>query len=193
MALLPGVGAAQIVGDVELTPFFASYYALGQLKDDAAGREKQTAAPALGANLTVRITGPYYVEGSVAYSTSGTVPYSGSANQALPGHLAFANVRLIYRGGFNPGMSNMHFFAGGGIVNRGGEAWSFDGASSLTNAAGVAGLGVRTQVGLKLSFDLAAEVHVYKADPDSDRDYYSPRWQQDVLVRIGIPIILRRP
>ena len=119
----------------ELAPFFGSYYAVSNLKDDAEGREKQQAAPAIGASLAMRISDPLAIEASAAYASSGTVPFEGTNNRALSGHILLGTARLVVR----PRRSNLSLMAGVGVINRGGEAWDFPGLDELTSVAGLLG------------------------------------------------------
>ena len=77
-------------------------------------------------------------------------------------------------------------------MRRGGEAWNFDNLTSLTDIAGVGGLGVRAGVTPSVEIDVRAQVQIYQFDPDDVQtgDLYEGKLQQDIIVTIGIPIAI---
>jgi hypothetical protein len=176
-------------GQVEFTPFFASYYGVTNTTDDFAGtglKERQVAAPAAGARLTLWIGPSFGVEGAGAIAFSGTRFTSddpdANAGVSLPGTLITGSGRLLYR----PARTNLHFLIGGGVVSRGGDSWQgFDGK---TDVAGVAGFGVRAAITPKVALNVNVEGYIYSMNPTSTSVDYDSKVQADLYVIIGVPI-----
>ena len=186
-AAAPAVARAQ---GVEVTPYFASYYPLANIGRSDEFEEKQTSAAGLGARVTVPVAGAVTAEGSVSYVWSGTTitskDGSGGSPGLLKGNIIYANGRVR----FTPRRSNLYFLGGAGIVKRGGPTWS-GGNKTLTSAAGVIGAGVRAHVTPAFALDVGAEVNLYNANMDKGgTTSYTNKFQQDVLITIGVPIRL---
>ena len=189
-AALPTSAAAQF----EFTPFFASYYALTNVDDDAGGgaKEKQTAAPAVGLRLTYWLGSSIGIEAAGSFAPSGTRFPSdaiGGGGPSLSGTLITASGRFLYR----PARTNLHLFLGGGMVTRGGDTWDPDlfpqvGLTKLTNITGVAGFGVRAAITPKFALNVSVETHVYSFNPDGNNTAYDSSIQADIYVAIGVPI-----
>lgn len=202
--LAAGLGGASASSasaqQVEVTPFFTSYYAVAKLADVTGENgsklsERQANAPGIGARIGYALPGPLTLEGSVAYVWSGTRvdvddqsgdPDAFNGSIGLAGNLLYASGRLR----FTPRRSNLYLLAGGGVVKRGGKTWDLDGEKQLTSPLGVVGAGVRAQVTPTFALDVSAEVNLYNTDPDRDGDIYKGKFQQDVLITVGVPLRL---
>ncbi|HKG92423.1 MAG TPA: outer membrane beta-barrel protein [Gemmatimonadaceae bacterium] len=203
-ALVAGLSAsssrAAAQQQVEVTPFFTSYYAIAKLTEFTGDNgstisERQANAPGLGARISYALPGPLALEGSVAYVWSGTRvdvedrsgdPDAFNNSIGISGNLLYASGRLR----FTPRRSNLYLLAGGGIVKRGGKTWDLQGEKQLTSPMGVLGAGIRAQVTPSFGLDVSAEVNLYNTDPDKSGEDYKGKFQQDVLITIGMPIRL---
>ncbi len=194
MLVAPATTHAQ--GKLELTPYFASYYALGTLTDDKAGdgtntKFQQLNAPTYGGRLTYWVSHSLGLEASAGFTTSGVRAFSedpsfGGLSFSSPGNILSANGRVLFR----PARTNLHFVVGAGIVRRGGDAWK--GGEELTKPAGILGVGVRAAVTPRFALNVTVEVSLYSFDPDASQPENASKFQSDVLVSIGVPIALRR-
>ncbi len=175
---------------LDLIPFIGSYYATSPLGLQAANsEERHENQAAIGAALFVRLSQTLGIEGSFAYTPSGTNITSdidSVANRGFSGNIIFADARVRF---WFP-RTNLYALAGAGIVSRGGEAWDFPNTTELTNVAGVAGFGVQAEVSPKVRVDLKIEVHVYSVDPDGDGTTYESKTVADILATVGVPIKL---
>jgi hypothetical protein len=197
-ASLASAAAASAQADVEVIPYFATYYAVSSLGFvNAPGEDiafKQGSTPMGGVRIRVRVANAVSLEGSAAYGNSPLVglfddptddPDLGETGVAFSGNLLIANGRLLYR----PRRSNLYLMAGAGMVRRGGNAWDkFVEATEKTAIAGLLGFGVRAAITPRLSFDVGLEAHLYSVDPDGDEELFEAKFQQDLLVTVGIPI-----
>jgi hypothetical protein len=189
-AALPESAAAQF----EFTPFFASYYAVTNVDDDAGGgsKEKQTPAPAVGARFTFWLGSSLGIEAAGSFAFSGTrfiaeSPTSGTPSLSLSGTIMSGSGRLLFR----PSRTNLHLFIGGGVVTRGGDTWDtnlFPTLTETTDIMGVAGFGVRAAVTPKFALNVSVESHLYSFNPDGDGVAYDSSIQADIYVAIGVPI-----
>jgi hypothetical protein len=206
-AILAGLGltvpsTAPAQAKFELTPFFASYYALLTMTDDANGdgsnvKIQQTAAPSVGGRLTYWISNTIGVEASGSYSRSGIRAFVndtstlGGLSFSLKGTMTAASARLLYR----PARTNLHFIVGGGIMHRGGDFWksSHDNFGvKVTSPTGVLGMGVRAAVTPQFALNVSVEANLYSLDLDGSDPTNGSKLQSDVLVAIGVPITLSR-
>lgn len=196
-AMIPRVAIAQAT--VELTPMFASYYALTEVHDDVTGdgsvKEKQTNSPSIGARLGVWLNSSLGLEAAGAWTPSGTRFFTtestgGIGAISLSGTIVTASGRLLYR----PARTNLFLIVGGGIVSRGGDTWDEQVTglplTELTDFAGVAGFGVRASVTPKFALMVSVESYLYSFDPDGSGDIYPTKFQSDLYVSIGVPIRL---
>lgn len=189
---IPGLAHAQ--ADLEVIPYFATYYALSSLgfNQDPGDQEisvKQGSTPMAGARVRVTITDLFSIEGSVAYGNSPITglsedPDLGEIGFALSGNILIANGRLIYR----LPRSNLYLLGGGGIVQRGGDFWDLVEDPQKTSFGGVIGAGVRAAVTPRFALDVALEANLYSTDPDGEGTDFDSKFQQDFLVVIGVPI-----
>jgi hypothetical protein len=188
-AALPRPAAAQF----EITPFFASYYAVTKLDDAVAGNsnvsEKQFAAPGFGARLTFWLGSSIGIEGAGSFAFSGTrFVSSGTAGPAVGASLSGTIISGTGRFLWRPPRTNFHLLLGGGIVSRGGDTWDFAFIEKKTNVTGVVGFGVRAAITPKLALNVTVESNIYQADPDGDGNEYDGKMQADIYVAIGVPI-----
>ncbi len=195
----PGTARAQ--AKFELTPFFASFYALTTVTDDANGdgtglKLQQTNAPTYGARLTYWLSRTMGIEFGGAYSKSGIRAFSndtstGGVSFAVTGNMVSANARFLYR----PERTNLHFIIGGGIVHRGGTFWKdahTNSGTKVTTPAAVLGAGVRASVTPKFALNVSLESNLYSFDPDGPATANKSKFQADLLLSIGVPITLSR-
>ncbi len=188
---MPTLASAQ--ANVEVIPYFATYYALTSLGyNNAPGEDvdvKQGSAPMAGARIRARITDIFSVEGSVAFGNSPITglsedPDVGEVGFALSGNILIANGRVVYR----LPRSNLYLLGGAGIVQRGGDFWDLAEDPQKTSIGGVLGAGVRAAVTPRFALDVALEANLYSVDPDGDETTFDSKFQQDFLIVIGIPI-----
>ena len=196
LAMLASVGAptlARAQANVEVIPYFATYYALSALGfNNAPGEDvdvKQGSAPMGGVRIRARITDVFSVEGSVAFGNSPITglaedPDVGEVGFALAGNLLIANGRVVY----SLPRSNLYLLGGAGIVQRGGDFWDLSEDPQKTSIGGVLGAGVRAAVTPRFALDVALEANLYSIDPDGDETAFDSKFQQDFLIVIGIPI-----
>lgn len=204
IALQPAPVAAQ--AKLELTPFFASYYGVQNVTDDADNdgsgvQVKQIPAPGVGGRLTFWISPTLGVEAAGTYAWSDVRLFFDDPVQpvgfSLGGSIVLASGRVLYR----PPRSNFHVLAGVGLVSRSGDFWKFyeeqitgQPIDKLSTVAGVLGFGARAAVTPKIALNVTAEGYLYGLNPESGGN---PIWdktntQIDVLVSIGIPIALMK-
>ncbi|MGH7676212.1 MAG: outer membrane beta-barrel protein [Gemmatimonadales bacterium] len=192
----PAVVAAQ--AKLELTPFFTSYYPLTTLTDDFASSFfgpgvslKQQSAAGLGARLTYWVSPTLAIEAAGSHIWSTPRIFSADTinlGSTLSGRIVTASVRALYR----PARTNLFLMGGVGMVNRGGEIW--EDIDQPTAFGGVLGFGVRASVTPKLALYVSAEAYLYSTDPDGSDfdDFPESKFQQDIVVSIGVPIALMR-
>lgn len=188
---LPGAARAQV--KLEVTPWFASYYATNYtaFKSDDEN-ERQEAGPGIGLGVNYHFTRIVGVQFQATWVRSGIVPRQPQSAGTLtiltplPGSLTFATARATVQ----PRRSN-YFLAGGvGVVRRAGKAWRVTGLNELTNVLATAGFGIRARITPEREFAIGVDLAVYRSNPDGGAPYYQPRIQRDVLVTIGIPFAL---
>lgn len=196
----PGTARAQ--AKIELTPFFASYYALLTMSNDANGdgsnvKIQQTTAPTYGGRLTYWVSPTIGIEASGAYSKTGIRAFandtstSGGFSFSVAGNIVTANARLLYR----PARTNLHFIIGGGIVHRGGTFWknsATNDTTKVTTPAAILGAGVRASVTPKFALNVSLEANIYSFDPDGKATANKSKLNADVLLAIGVPITLSK-
>jgi hypothetical protein len=197
--LTPGTARAQ--AKFELTPFFASFYALTTMTDDANGdgsglKLQQTSAPTYGGRLTYWLSRTMGIEFGGGYTKSGIRAFSndtstGGVSFSVTGNIVSANARFLYR----PERTNLHFIIGGGIVHRGGTFWKdahTNSGTKVTTPAAVLGAGVRASVTPKFALNVSLEANLYSFDPDGPATENKSKLQSDVLLSIGVPITLSK-
>jgi hypothetical protein len=179
-------------------PFFASYYALGaygtdidEFGDGELWSERMSNSPAIGVRLSVALSRAIAVEGQVAFNISGrqAVSDTGFVGFYLKGNEILASGRLTY----HPSRSNFRLIGGVGYMKRGGDAWdeaNFSPGATFDKSiiGGVVGFGARANVTPRFSLDLDVEGFLYSSDADEGGTTFTAKFQQDILVSIGIPI-----
>jgi hypothetical protein len=178
---------------LEVTPYFASYYATNHTTYRSADEnERQGAGPGIGLLAAYHFNPIVGVQASATHVWSGIVPRqpqaAGTINllTSLPGALTFAAARVTLR----PRRSNYYVAVGPGIVKRSGEAWKIPGYE-LTNYTGSAAFGIRARITPEWEFHIGLDANLYMFDPDGSDPtigaYYQKRLQRDVMVTIGVP------
>jgi hypothetical protein len=189
--LAPATLLAQV--KVELTPYFASYYATNYTTHKADDEnERQEAGPGIGLMAAYHFNRILGVQVAGTYVKSGIVPRqpqtTGVINilTALPGSLTFMSARATLR----PRRSNYYVALGPMHMKRSGDAWKIPGYD-LSDVGVSAAFGIRARITPSLEFHIGVDGNFYKTDPDgSDATtgaYYQNRLQRDVLVTIGMP------
>jgi len=202
LALVLPHGTVEAQARTQITPFFASFYAVSPYAKDidefGSGvlfNERLSNAPTVGVRLSVALTPKFGIEGQVAYNTSGrqaSPADSGLAGFYLKGNVLTASGRITY----HPRRSNFRGIVGVGYEKRGGDAWDeknftgFTGKFDKSIIGGVVGFGARANITPKFSLDLDVEAFLYSSDADTDSSLFTSRFQQDITVAIGIPIKL---
>jgi len=199
--LLPALAPAAR-GQVEITPFVGSFYALTSVSEqqdvplpDFAGAppgsivREQEDAPVLGARVSFPLTGTIRAEGELGFAFSyGRLAELPRANPDAgltarsKGHMYLASARAVFR----PRRQNFYGLAGLGLVGRGGKFWET--ADPGTKVAGVLGFGVRAAVSPAFSLNFSAEAYLYSFGYESQGVSTGSKFQQDIIVAIGIPI-----
>jgi len=183
----------------EFTPFFTSYYPLAKIDFQGSTSDifaKQNSSPGVGARLT------FWFSNSVGFEAAGSLLFSGPSIY-LPTDIGPASVdqtgrvitgtgRLVVR----PARTNLFLVVGGGIVTRGGDAWSGSDVKK-TDPAGVLGIGARANVTPQFALNVLIEGTFYALDPDGTPtnpadDFFKSSLQSDITVSVGIPIGLGR-
>lgn len=195
----PGTARAQ--AKFELTPFFASYYALLTMSNDANGdgsnvKIQQTAASTWGGRLTYWVSPTIGIEGAGAYTKSGLRAFAndtstGGFSFSVAGNIVTASARMLYR----PARTNLHFIIGGGIAHRGGTFWKNEhdqDTTKLTSPMAILGAGVRASVTPKFALNVSLEANLYSFDPDGNATAMKSKLNADVLLSIGVPITLSK-
>lgn len=194
--LLPSSIGAQ--AQTQIVPFFASYYALGAYGSDidefGTGElfsERMSNAPAIGVRLSVALSRAIAIEGQVAFNNSGRQATSdtGSFGFYLKGKEVLASGRVTY----HPPRSNFRLIGGVGYMKRGGDGWdeaNFPTGTTFDKSiiGGVIGFGARANVTPRFSLDLDVEGFLYSSDADEGGTTFTAKFQQDILVSIGVPI-----
>lgn len=178
---------------LEVTPYFASYYAANYTAHASSDQnERQEAGPGLGINAAYHFTRLLGVQGSVTYVWSGIIPKQPTSASTisilnpLPGALTFASARLTVQ----PRRSNYYLAVGPGFVRRSGKAWDDPAWVKLTNITMVAAFGIRAHITPEWEFNIGVDGQFYMSDPDGPGTYYQRRMQRDVLLTIGVPFAL---
>jgi hypothetical protein len=184
----------------QITPFFASFYSLSPYGPDidefGTGElfnERLSNSPTVGVRLSVAATRTIGIEGQVAFNWSGrqaSPADTGFAGFYLKGNLLMASGRLTY----HPRRSNFRGIFGVGFQHRGGDAWDekkftgFTGKFDKSIIGGVLGFGARANVTPRFSLDIDVEAFLYSSDADTKSTLFKSKFQQDILVSIGVPI-----
>jgi hypothetical protein len=178
----------------ELTPFFTSFYPLGEIDFTGSSDEvyaKQKSSPGVGARLTFWLSNTLGIEAAGAYLwSSPTVfietPEYGAVSADISGTIINGTGRLVFR----PARTNLFLIGGAGMVIRGGDAWESEDKTSAF--AGVVGFGARANVTSKFAMNVVVEGTFYSLDADGSDDdggtFWQPSMQSDIMVTIGIPI-----
>jgi hypothetical protein len=178
----------------ELTPFFTSYYPLGEIDFAGSSDEvfaKQRSSPGVGGRLTFWLSNTMGLEAAGAYLWSSPTifietPEYGAVSADISGTMVNATGRLVFR----PARTNLFLIAGGGAVIRAGDAWESE--EKTTSIAGVAGFGARANITSKFAMNIVVEGTFYSLDADGSDDdggtFWQPSFQSDIMVSIGIPI-----
>jgi hypothetical protein len=195
----PGTARAQ--AKFELTPFFASYYALLTMSNDANGdgsnvKIQQTAASTWGGRLTYWVSPTIGIEAAGSYSKSGLRAFANDTSTSgfsfsVGGNIVTGSARMLYR----PARTNLHFIIGGGVVHRGGTFWKNEhdqDTTKLTSPAAILGAGVRASVTPKFALNVSLEANLYSFDPDGTATAMKSKFNADVLLSIGVPITLSK-
>ena len=179
---------------VELTPFFTSYYPLGEIDFTGSSDDvyaKQKSSPGVGGRLTFWLSNTLGIEAAGAYLWSSptvfiNTPEYGPVSADITGTIINTTGRLVFR----PARTNLFLLGGAGMVIRGGDAW--DGADKASNFAGVVGFGARANVTPKFAMNIVVEGTFYSLDADGSDEsggvFWQPSFQSDIMVTIGIPI-----
>jgi hypothetical protein len=188
--LAPALLVAQV--KVELTPYFASYYATNYTTHRADDEnERQEAGPGIGLMAAYHFNRIIGVQVAGTYVKSGIVPRqpqtTGTINilTSLPGSLTFLSARTTLR----PRRSNYYIALGPMYMKRSGEAWEIPGYD-LNDVGVSAAFGIRARITPQLEFHIGVDGSFYKSDPDgagTSGAYYQNRLQRDVMVTIGMP------
>jgi hypothetical protein len=189
--LAPALLAAQV--KVEVTPYFASYYATNHTTYKSADEnERQEAGPGLGLMAAYHFNRIIGVQAAATYVKSGIVPRQpqsvGTINilTALPGSLLFTSARATFR----PRRSNYYVALGPTYLKRSGDAWKIPGYD-LSDIGASAAFGIRARITPQWEFHIGVDANLYKSDPDGSDPatgaYYQSRLQRDVMVTIGVP------
>lgn len=205
--VLAGAGVtpttARAQAKFELTPFVGSYYPLAKVctNCDSSGSNlngRQVNAAAIGGRLTYWLSRTVGIEGSFGYTPSRIEVRIDSAGfgaaSSAKGHVLLASGRLLFR----PARTNLHFILGGGIVTRGGAAWTTahtNKGTKLTSVGGVLGVGVHASVTPKFALEFSAEGNFYSFDPKfapNPNSSNGSKLQSDLLISVGVPITLSR-
>src|SRR5262249_31771670 len=116
-----------------------------------------------------------------------SVPGASGLEGRNTAHVYTATGRIVFR----PRRQNFFGLVGGGIVGHGGDFYSST-TSGKTKGAGVAGLGLHSYVTPQFGVDITAEVFLYSTSIVSvNFPTGQSKFQQDVVVTIGIPIPAR--
>lgn len=178
----------------EFTPFFTSFYPLGEIDFTGSSDEvyaKQKSSPGVGARLTFWLSNTLGIEAAGAYLwSSPTVfvdtPEYGPVSVDITGTIINTTGRVVFR----PARTNLFLIGGAGVVIRGGDAWVDE--SSTSAFAGVVGFGARANITPKFAMNVVVEGTFYSLDADgsedSGGDFWQPSMQSDIMVTIGIPI-----
>ena len=196
--------AARAQAKFELTPFVGSFYPLAKMCSDCGNngsnvRGQLLSSAAFGGRLTYWFSPTMGFEASGAYSPSRIQVSAQDTSGFVLGFSAKGNVLLLNgRFLYRPQRTNLHFIIGGGIVRRGGDAWTRQHDSSgtkLTSPAAILGLGVRAAVTPKFALTVSAEGNFYSFDPKlgpSGNDSNGKKLQADFIVSVGVPITLSK-
>ena len=197
VSFLAGNGPLHAQARIEITPYVASYLPISKLKDSSQVDTKvwQSTAPMIGASMRERLNTLISIEGGLGYAFSGRfieqpsgLPF-GDLTQFQDGYLLVPSAKVL----LTPRRSNFYGSIGIGMILRRGNAWP-DGLEGRDDIAAVIGMGVRAEVTSRISLRADAEVHLYQADPDGDvqNSLFAKTFQQDVVVRVAVPIGLFR-
>ncbi len=190
LAACAGAGTAHAQG-VEFTPVFGSYYPFSKLRTTSDNRDWQLASALFGGRIGVKVNPVVSVDAEVLWGSSDlrseTIILGVASSTIDNGNILFASARAM----FKPKTSALFGLVGGGVVSRGGDAWS--GAGSKTSLAGVVGLGLRAPVARRTALMVTAQAYLYNKlpkFPGTSPVRYDNRFQQDFMVTVGLPIRL---
>lgn len=178
----------------EFTPFFTSYYPLGEIDFTGSSDDvyaKQKSSPGVGARLTFWLSNTLGIEAAGAYLWSSptvfiNTPEYGPVSADISGTIINTTGRVVFR----PARTNLFLLGGAGMVIRGGDAWESE--EKTSSFAGVVGFGARANVTPKFAMNVLVEGTFYSLDADGSDDdggvFWQPSTQSDIMVTIGIPI-----
>jgi hypothetical protein len=208
--VLPSAAAAQ--NKFSVTPWVGSYYAISKFFDEGIGAGSkivvdQSNTVMFGIRAAVPLGATLAAEASFGYAKSAVnFRFTNFLTDTLTGrqfdlatddkgNVIVGSIRAVLR----PRRSNLSLLAGAIIVNHSGKAWNDkdqitgkDLTPKRTTFGGVVGLGLRANVTPRFPIDIRAEMNLYSFDPDQSDDtangFFPGKFQQDLVVSIGVPL-----
>jgi hypothetical protein len=197
--LLGAATASPLSAQIQVAPFFAGYYPVGNL--GTSGQIEAIQNQGLGGGLGlgymfsdqmgVQLVGTYlFSDAFVRACNFDPTNFPGLCltSENLKGWIMMGDVVLKFR----PPRSNFFLLVGPSLVYRGGDAWQGYTSSEKTSFGGVVGLGVIARVAPKFALEIEADVHGYSFDPDgSTSTVFGKKFRPDLVVKVGVPIPAR--
>ena len=204
LLLLGVAAAAPVSAQVQVAPFFAGYYPVGNLGSTVIGGlpVEGVQNQGLGGGLSlgymfsdqmgVQLAGTFLVSDAFIRTCGlGQLDpaFAGTCLQTenLNGWIMMGDLVLKFR----PPRSNFFLLVGPSLVYRGGDAWQGYTSSEKTSFGGVVGLGVIARVAPKFALEIQADIHGYAFDPDGSSTDFGKKFRPDLVVKVGVPIPAR--
>jgi hypothetical protein len=194
LLVIGAMGAAPLSAQVQVTPFFAAYYPVGNLGTAGQIEAVQNNGMGGGASLGfmfsdrlgVQLAGTFVASDAFVRACNfdpTNFPGLCLTSENLKGWIMMGDLVLKFR----PRNSNFFLLLGPGIVYRGGTAWDGYTTSEKMSFGGVVGLGVIARVAPKFALEIQVEAHGYSFDPDGSSTDFSAKFRPDIVLKVGIP------
>jgi hypothetical protein len=188
------MSAAPLSAQVQVTPYFAGYYPVGNLGTSGQIEAVQSQGMGGGASfgfmfsdrLGVQLAGTFLASDAFVRACNfdpTNFPNLCLTSENLKGWIMMGDLVLKFR----PRNSNFFVLLGPGLVYRGGDAWTGYTSSEKMSFGGVLGLGVIARVAPKFALEIQAEAHGYAFDADGSGTSFTNKFRPDILLKVGIP------
>jgi hypothetical protein len=194
LAVIGAMSAGPVAAQVQVTPYFAGYYPVGNL--GTSGQIEAVQNQGMGGGLSfgymfsdrmgVQLAGTFLASDAFIRACNfdpTNFPGLCLTSENLKGWILMTDLVLKFR----PRNSNFFLLLGPGIVYRGGDAWTGYSGSEKMSFGGVLGLGVIARVAPKFALEIQAEAHGYAFDPDASNPDFDNKFRPDIVLKVGIP------
>lgn len=183
-------------GRTEFIPFVGLYLPAGNVVEESGVALKHNTTFVFGVRLALRATDRVGVEGSIGYTPSAvTFSATGIGSADTAAHVILASGRVRFGVGPRTASTSWHVLVGMSVVAHGGDAYdllkSFGGSlSGATDIGMVVGAGGKFKVGSSLAVRVDVEDNLYSAKFKLGGANSQSKFQNDVVVSMGLVVRL---